>query len=57
MYGNYCCEILKNNAKEIINFEQKNMVPITIEGLGPYKSQNFWYISGEELDYHDENVA
>ena len=57
MYGNYCCEILKNNAKEIINLEQKNKVPITIEGLGPYKSQNFWYISGEELDYHGENVA
>ena len=39
----------KNKAQEIINFEQ------TIWYL--YKSQNFQYVSGNEVDYHDENAS
>lgn len=38
-----------NKAQEIINFEQ------TIWYL--YKSQNFQYVSGNEVYYHDENAS
>lgn len=33
-------DALKVNAKEIINSEKRNMVPLTIEELESYKTQN-----------------
>ena len=43
------CEILKNQASEIINSEQKKMLPVKIEELELYKSKKVCYISEEQI--------
>ena len=48
-----CCEILKIETSEIINFEQKKMLPLKIEELELHKelhkSQKVCYISEEQF--------
>ena len=48
-----CCEILKIETSEIINFEQKKMLPLKIEELELHKelhkTQKVYYVSEEQF--------
>ena len=38
------CKDLKNQAKKIINYEKKEMIPLTNEEKGPYENQKICHI-------------
>ena len=51
------CKKLKNRAMKLINYEKKEMVPLTYEENKSYKKQEAYHICEEKLcmDKDDEN--
>ena len=49
------CKDLKDHATEIINYEKKEMIPLTNEENESYKKQKVCYICKKELSAYDDD--
>ena len=49
------CKDLKNQAKKIINYEKREMIPLTDKEKGPYENQKICHICEKELCTHKNN--
>ena len=52
------CKVLKDHAMNIINYEEKEMIPLTDKENKSYKKQKFCYICKKEFstNENDKNV-
>ena len=47
-----CCEDLKKHAFKIINFREKDMIPLTDKEIESYEKQNVCHICKKEFCYN-----
>ena len=46
------CSDLKDLGRKIVNYKQKEMIPLTDSKKKYYKEQKVWYICQKEFCYH-----
>ena len=51
-----CCKDLREHATKIINYEKKDMIPLTKEEEENYNNQKVCYICKKEFDKSDKNI-
>ena len=52
---NVCCKDLKKHATKIVNYEKKEMIPLTNEENNSYCKQKVCYIYNKEFSTNDDN--
>ena len=50
------CKDLREHATKIINYEKKDMIPLTKKEEENYNNQNVCYICKKKIDKSDKNI-